>query len=756
MISTLMRQIACVSLLSVAIGTNGFADSSKDIQLAKQAPAFDLGDFRGKKWRLDDFKDKPVLVVAFLGTECPLVKLYAQRLQAMADEFNSKGVAFVGINANQQDSLTELAHFAKAHEIAFPLLKDPGNRSADAFGATRTPEVFVFDADRQTRYHGRIDDQYTYGIQRPKVEREYLREAVEALLEKRSVKVSETETIGCLIGRVTEPDPTSEVTYSKQVSRILQDRCVECHREGEIAPFSLTSYDEAVGWAEMIAEVVEQQRMPPWHASPDHGVFANDAQMTNEEKGLINDWVAAGAPEGNPADLPKPRKFVTGWRIGKPDLVVQMANKPFKVPAEGEVRYQYFSVDPGFKEDKWIQAAECRPGNRAVVHHIIVAAADAGRAHGDLESDWLTATAPGARPLILPEGMAKRIPAGSKLVFQMHYTPNGTPQEDLSSVGFIFADPKTVKQQVVTQKAAQHRFVIPPNADNHEVVATKTIHQDTLMLAMFPHMHLRGKAFRYEVTYPDKSEEILLDVPHYDFNWQNSYEFKQPKLLPAGTKLTCVAHYNNSSSNLANPDPTQSVRWGDQTWEEMMIGYFDMVLADQDLTKEEGNVRRTDQFLEQYAAGKTQFPKHVELQTDLALASDDKLKLLGAELLKIMPQLDRMDWMTVEGGMLHVRRVAQAADAGKSGSGLKVPAKRMRLAEYATKAETIVHADTTKIAAPDFQLLSRYLKSSLHVPVRIDDVPGVISFWSAEPNAFPREAVSMLEPLAKQIAKKSL
>ncbi|MBC8356580.1 MAG: redoxin domain-containing protein [Planctomycetes bacterium] len=753
-----MKRIVLTALLCVLISPTVGAERDDKANVAKSTPEFSLGDYRGKQWQLEDFKQSQVLVVAFLGTECPLVKLYSQRLQEMSSELSSRGVAFVGINPNQQDSLTELAHFARTHEVTFPLLKDPGNRVADQFGATRTPEVFVFDESRELRYHGRIDDQYTYGIQRPKVEHEYLREAIAALLADKSVAIAETETIGCLIGRIAEPDPTSDVTYSKQISRILQRRCVECHRDGEIAPFSLTKYDEAAGWAEMIAEVIEQQRMPPWHASPKHGEFANDARLTDEEKELIYNWVASGAPAGDPADLPPPRQFVEGWRIGKPDLIVKMANKPFKVPAEGEVRYQYFTIDPGFTEDKWIKAAECRPGNRAVVHHIIVAVGSpkqAGkRVHGDLSSDWLSATAPGARPLILPDGLAKRVPAGSRLVFQMHYTPNGTEQEDLSSIGLIFADSKTVKREVVTQKAAQPRFQIPAGADNHEVIAKTTFKQDTLMLAMFPHMHLRGKSFRYTVTYPDKSEEILLDVPHYDFNWQNSYEFKEPKLMPAGTKLTCVAHYDNSAANLANPDPSTAVRWGDQTWEEMMIGYFDMVLADQDLTTNP-MTRRTETFLLQYAAGATELPEQVKQFAPFALQSDDSLRRLGGELLKIVPQVDRVDWMAVEGRTLHVRRVAQSGGAGQGASGLKVPAARLRLAEYAKGDSTVVHAKTSEIKTPDFKLLGRLFASSMHVPVKIEGISGVVSFWSTELAAFPPEAVGILESLARQLDSKS-
>jgi hypothetical protein len=267
-----------------------------------------------------------------------------------------------------------------------------------------------------------------------------------------------------------------------------------------------------------------------------------------------------------------------------------MTEKPFDVPAKGAVRYQYFLADPGFTEDTWIKSAECRPGNRAVVHHIIVGIIPKGASlmgrgggGGDLSSGWLAATAPGGRPMVLREGMAKLVPAGSKLVFQMHYTPNGTPQQDRSCVGLIFANAEDVRKQVGTDKAGERNFSIPPGAANHKVEATRTMNKDTLVLALMPHMHLRGKAFRYTAIFPDGKEEILLDVPHYDFNWQNSYEFVEPKLMPKGSRIRCEAWFDNSEENLANPDPTATVRWGDQTWEEMMIGYFTATPAEQDL-----------------------------------------------------------------------------------------------------------------------------------------------------------------------------
>jgi hypothetical protein len=534
---------------------------------------------------------------------------------------------------------------------------------------------------------------------------------------------------------------------------------VSCHRPGEIGPFSLTSYDEVVGWAAMIREVVQEQRMPPWHANPEHGKFLNDARLTDVEKDQIYRWVAAGAPEGNKSDLPPPRQFAEGWQIGEPDAVVYMRDQPFQVPAAGEVRYQYFVVDPGFTEDKWIQAAECRPGNRAVVHHIIVAIAPAGggrgRDVGELHSDWLTATAPGGRPLMLREGMAKLVPAGSRLVFQMHYTPNGTPQEDRSCVGFKFADPQTVKRQVGTDKASTNGFRIPPGEPNHKVEAWHSFGEDRLMLAMFPHMHLRGKAFRYTAVYPTGDREVLLDVPRYDFNWQNSYEFAEPMLMPRGTRLFCEAWYDNSEDNLANPDPTATVRWGDQTWEEMMIGYFDAAPAKEHVSLAAAGPTRTSQFVSLAKDGKARLTNELKSLAAAALESDQNLGRFGRELQKLAPQLDRVCWTTLEDGKLHVRRCAQEAALERTvgGAGRKVDQRLTRLGSYAGSAETIVHQRLADQRGFDLQFMARAYRSSIHIPIETNGLKGTLNFWSTDADAFPPELVTLLEQAAKTIVQ---
>jgi peroxiredoxin/mono/diheme cytochrome c family protein len=570
--------------LCLSFGVTALADDEPASPIGRKIENFTLADYRGKPHSLDDFRDSKLVVVAFTGTECPVAKLYMPRLVELAKAYEPQGVAFVAINANRQDSNTKVAAQARIHEIPFPMLKDAGNRVADQMGAIRTPEVFVLDEQRVVRYWGRIDDQYGVGYIRDEASRHDLKIALDELLAGEPVSRPVTEAPGCYIGRIREPKADAKVTYSNQIARILQQRCVECHRSGQIAPFTLTDYEDVVGWADTIAEVVRDRRMPPWHADPQFGNFANGRDLSEEERSLIYRWVSAGAPEGDPSELPEPIEYLEGWQLPQPpELVMSMRDKPFQVPAEGAVKYQYFSVDPGFTEDKWVRAAEVIPGNRAVVHHILILVRppkSALLAFGDLDEQFLVGYVPGHRAKVLPEGYAKLIPAGSQLVFQVHYTPIGTPQEDLSQVGFLFADPETLTHQVATINAAQPRFRIPPHAGNHRVEAySRKYARDMQVLNLMPHMHLRGKSFRYEIVRPGGERETLLDVPNYDFNWQTSYQLAEPVAFPAGSRMYCVAHYDNSENNLANPDPAREVRWGDQTWEEMMIGYFDVAVA---------------------------------------------------------------------------------------------------------------------------------------------------------------------------------
>jgi peroxiredoxin len=564
--------------------------------VGQRIDGFTLKDSLGTAHSLSDWKDQKAVAVVFLGTECPLAKQYGSKLAELSRRFKSKGVEFVGVDSNQQDSLAAITHFARVNQIDFPILKDPTNRVADKFAASRTPEAFVLDASGTIRYRGKIDDQFGVGYARAAAARHFLADALDDLLAGKAVRTATVAAVGCRIGRVHRHAEKGSVTYSNQIARIVQSRCVECHRAGQIAPFTLTSYKDVSAWAENMMEVINDQRMPPWNANPKYGEFSNDARIPAAEKQLIAEWIENGCPEGDRSQLPAPATFAEGWRIPKPDLIVKMP-KAFKIPATGVVDYQYFIVDPGFKQDVWIKAAEGKPGNRSVVHHMVLSYMPPGQKGPDPSDPLLKAVAssgPGIPALITPEGYARHVPAGSKLVFQMHYTPNGTEQTDQSEAALVFADPATVKKEMQIGAAINFQFMIPPGFDNFLCTAEEKFDQDTLLYALIPHMHLRGKDFRFVATFPNGKKEILLDVPKYDFNWQNIFQLAKPRFMPKGTVLRCIAHFDNSENNLVNPDPTKLVHFGEQTFDEMLVGMYYYALADQNLTLGKPVEKKTD------------------------------------------------------------------------------------------------------------------------------------------------------------------
>jgi peroxiredoxin len=590
------RAALCAVLCSLVLLPSLAAKAARQATVGNRVDDFTLRDFHGNSHALADYGDHKVVVIAFLGTECPLVRLYTPRLVELAREFEARGVQFLGVNSNVQDSPTEIGRYVQSYDVVFPILKDTGNVVADKLGAERTPQVFVLDESRTIRYAGRIDDQYGVGFHREKVQHRDLALAIEEILAGKEVSQPVTVAPGCVIGRVRKSEPKGDITYSNQISRIFNQHCVECHREGELAPFPLTSYEEAVGWAETIREVVDQGRMPPWFASPEFGHFSNDCSMTAENKEQLLKWVDNGCPEGDRCQLPEVPTFVTGWRIGKPDAFYEM-QEPYTVAAEGTIEYQYFHIDPGFTEDKWVSMAEARPGNTAVVHHIVLFALPPGTKirepeEAQAQGQMIAVYAPGMPPWRYPEGTALKIPAGSTFYIQMHYTSNGTKQQDRSMVGLKFADPAAVKKKVMYGMAVNAGFEIPPHADNHEVVSKVKFSRDMLLLNLFPHMHYRGKSMRFETITPDGTHEVLLDVPRYDFNWQLRYDLVEPKFLPKGTELICTGHFDNSSSNPLNPDPDKSVRFGLQSFEEMLVGYYTIVRADEDLTSAEAKAKK--------------------------------------------------------------------------------------------------------------------------------------------------------------------
>ena len=368
-------------------------------------------------------------------------------------------------------------------------------------------------------------------------------------------------------------------TFAKDVAPIFYKNCAECHRPTMFAPMSLLTYEEARPYARSIKQKVVAKQMPPWGADPAYGTFKNDPRLSQRDIDTIVAWVDAGAPRGDDRDLPSKPQFAEGWTIGKPDAIFTMEEE-YRIPATGTIPYLYFRVPTHLTEDKWIQAIEIKPSARAHVHHVIAYTqpADAplqrGGALGPTNIGGVTPNKPG---VVFPPGVARLMRGNSDIVLQIHYTTNGTPAKDRTSVALIFAKEPPTKL-AAGGMALNLRFVIPAGADNHEVRAEQVLAKDTYLTSLTPHMHVRGKDMTYIAHYPDGTSETLLSVPKYDFNWQITYELAEPKLIPKGTKIEVIAHYDNSTANKANPDPTQDVRWGDQTWEEMMIGFWGSVV----------------------------------------------------------------------------------------------------------------------------------------------------------------------------------
>lgn len=439
---------------------------------------------------------------------------------------------------------------------------------------------------------------------------------------------------------IADSKSKKEVTFSKDVAPIFYKSCAECHKPNDIAPMSLLSYKESRPWARSIKEKVLAREMPPWSPDPAHGDFSNDARLSQADVDTIVAWVDQGAKEGNPKDLPAKPEFISGgWQIGKPDVVLEM-NEEWTIEPNAPDNYINFFIPTNFKEDMWVQAAEILPGNRSVVHHVIAfvqtpqmmakreaeskqtgervgkrssresalfyldgtlrrvkmdapvmddacsQSVNRGRRDGngdgeENEGQLLAGYAPGKGVDVYPSGMAKKVPAGATLMFQMHYSSfKGAlekPEKDRTKIGLIFAKEPPDKV-IYTYAAANVMFKIPAGADNHEVTACQTFPMDAQIITYMPHMHLRGKDMKYDVIYPDGRKETLLWVPKFNFNWQTMYYLKKPLNIPKGTKLIVTAHFDNSEKNRYNPDPKKEVRWGDPTYDEMMIGWMDIVI----------------------------------------------------------------------------------------------------------------------------------------------------------------------------------
>lgn len=551
--------------------------------VGRLVPDLELSPISGKKFQLSAYKSAPATVIAFTTTSCPVTKRYAPTLATLEKEYSARGVRFIFVNPIAADSTTDIATAIRTHGFAGPYVQEARGEIAAALDARSTAEVFVLDGARTLVYRGAVDDQYGLGYSQDAPKARYLVAALDAVLAGRQPALAATTAPGCALeSSSAKPLAAVPVTYHARISRIVQQHCAECHRDGGVAPFSLETYADVTSHSGMIRKVVDKGVMPPWFAAPAHGganPWANDRTLPPEDKADLLAWLDGGKKEGDRADAPLPRSFPKDWEIGKPDAIIQIPN-PIAVKATGKMPYQNVFVETGFTEDTWVRAIEVRPSARDVVHHVLVFVVTADkletakkRRRDEQGGNFFAVYVPGNNVLTFPDGFAKLIPAGASLHFQIHYTPKGTAAQDQTRIGLAFA--KTPPKHEVRVAAISAKLQIPPGDANYQANGTIPVPFDAKILSFMPHMHVRGKAYRYEIEMPDRTRKTLLEVPHYDFNWQLQYRLAEPVDAPTGSRLLGTAWYDNSANNPANPDPTREVRWGEQTDDEMMLGYFE-------------------------------------------------------------------------------------------------------------------------------------------------------------------------------------
>jgi thiol-disulfide isomerase/thioredoxin len=562
--------------------------------VGRLVPDIAFTDLEGRAGLLSDFRSSRLLVIALTSTTCPVTKKYAPALARLAQEFAAQNVAFLCIAPTATDSADDLR--AVARETARPgrTVHDRDQRLAAALGAQTTAEVFVLDAARTLLYRGALDDQYGLGYALDAPRATYLRDALTAALADQPAPIAATTAPGCALDlpsstTASAPSAAATLTYHNRISRLVQQNCLECHRPGGVGPFSLATYDDVRSHAGMMRKQVTRGAMPPWFAAPpaagESSHWKNDRSLAPADRADLLAWLASDKPLGDPADAPLPRTFPAGWTIGRPDVVLAFP-RAVAIPAEGVMPYQTIRVETKFTADQWIQAYEIQPSAREVVHHVIVRVRPPGAGKrgekDDERSGFFAAYVPGNTHAIFPPGFGKLIPAGSTLSFQMHYTPNGRATTDRTQIALRFASTPP-RHTIQVTGLANTKISIPPGAARHPETASVTLPATATLLSFLPHMHVRGQAARYAAVLPDGTRRTLLDVPAYDFNWQLQYQFAEPLTLPRGTRLIYTAWYDNSPANPANPDPTKTVLWGPQTFDEMMLGYVEYYLPDRPL-----------------------------------------------------------------------------------------------------------------------------------------------------------------------------
>ena len=556
-----------------------------DVGIGRMIDDLSFTTLDGQNASLSGFKNKKGLVVIMTSATCPVSKRYIPSVAKLQKELATQNIGLLLVNPFASETADEIKSQLTEAGIAAAYVHDKDKKLAALLRARTTTEVFLLDATRTLVYRGAFDDQYgiNYNLDAPK--HRYLHDAISAHLKNEKPVIQATAAPGCELDLGDAPKvAASPVTYHRDVARILQQNCVTCHRDGGIAPFALDDIEEVKDRAKVIKRVVNEGTMPPWFAALDKAAttnpWANDCSLSAKDKADLFAWFeSSDRPLGNVAEAPAKRSYPAEWSIGTPDLIIPLS-RAYDIKADGFMPYAFDVVDTDIPEDKWVTAYEILPSERDVVHHVIVQVHEKGADARDREEGaggYWAIYVPGNGANIYPQGFARKIPAGARVSFQIHYTPSGKAKKERLRMGLVFAK-SPPQYEVKTLALANPKISIPPGASHHVETQTRRVPFDIPITGYMAHMHIRGKAFKYEVTYADGKTETLLDIPRYDFNWQLRYDYKQPKLIPRGSTLTITAVYDNSAENKANPDPTKLVKWGSQTVDEMMLGYFEYFL----------------------------------------------------------------------------------------------------------------------------------------------------------------------------------
>ena len=571
--------------------------NQNNVPIGTELPRLNFTTLSGDTYTLDSLTRNGPVVAVFLATGCPVAQRYTMRLKRLHTEFTNdkQHTTFVGIYANEEDTLDDVKAYIQKAEYTFPIVKDTTGYLAELLGATMTPQAMVIDTSGTLRYRGPIDD----NRYETRIKHNYLRDALLATHtgDALPLQAQETPAFGCTI-HLPESSLPSDITYSEHIATILQNNCQACHRHGEVAPFTLTDYGDAKAWATEIAVYTESRLMPPWKPAPGYGHFKNERRLTDSQIELIARWVDAGAPAGDLNAVPTAPEFHDDWVLGEPDQIFEMPVE-YEIDAEGEDEYRQFIIPTNFETDMYIQAVDVQPGNRKTVHHVIpyldvngearkLDAEDpkpgyvvGGTGPGFDAVGSLGGWAPGITPSVLPEGVGYLLPKGADIVMQVHYYRTGHVEYDRSRLGLYFSKtPDTAPLHIGS--AINSEFVIPAGEASYEVLASRKVKEDVYLLGTSPHMHLLGRDMRLVAKTPEGESHDLIWIKDWDFNWQDIYHYQGPLFLPVGTTIDLVAHFDNSAENPANPHtPPIPVGWGEKTTDEMCIGFFYYVKANQ-------------------------------------------------------------------------------------------------------------------------------------------------------------------------------